>query len=250
MQSHDVAAVFRSLGYGFFVFKTKDSFLTRRNRFHNKVGTVMRKFHLYAITGEEFHLGRDLIEVMEEAILGGVDIIQLRDKTSSKREILAKAKALRELTRKHDVLFIVNDHIDVALAVDADGIHVGQDDLPLADARRIVGSDKIIGISTHHIEEARAAEAGGADYIGVGPIFPTKSKVDVVDPVTTAYIQQVAAEINIPFVAIGGIKLHNVEQVLDAGATSICMISEIVGADDVKGVCEQFTQILTEKGAL
>ncbi|TWI57826.1 thiamine phosphate synthase [Halalkalibacter nanhaiisediminis] len=208
----------------------------------------MREFQLYAITGEEFHPGRDLIEVMEEAILGGVDIIQLRDKTSSKREVLAKAKALRELTKKHDVLFIVNDHIDVALAVDADGIHVGQDDLPLEDARRIMGPDKIIGISTHKIEEAREAEAGGADYIGVGPIFPTKSKVDVVDPVTTAYIQQVAAEINIPFVAIGGIKLHNVLQVLDAGAKSVCMISEIVGANDVKGVCEEFKQILTAKG--
>ncbi|WP_332691089.1 thiamine phosphate synthase [Halalkalibacter lacteus] len=208
----------------------------------------MKEFKLYAITGEEFHQGRELIEVMEAAILGGVDIIQLRDKTSSKREVLRKAKALRELTEKHDVTFIVNDYIDVALAVDADGIHLGQDDLPLADARNILGQDKIIGISTHHIDEAREAEASGADYIGVGPIFHTNSKVDVVDPVTTEYIQQVAAEITIPFVAIGGIKLHNVDQVLEAGATRICMISEIVGAEDIKGVCEQFTKILAEKG--
>ncbi|GAE24778.1 thiamin-phosphate pyrophosphorylase [Halalkalibacter wakoensis JCM 9140] len=207
----------------------------------------MREFSLYAITGEAFHPERDLLEVMEEAILGGVDIIQLRDKTSSKRDVLQKAKALRELTKKHDVMFIVNDHIDVALAVDADGIHIGQDDLPLADARKIMGQDKIIGISTHQIEEAREAEAGGADYIGVGPIFHTNSKVDVVDPVTTNYIEQVVAEIKIPFVAIGGIKLHNVQQVIDAGATRICMISEIVGANDVKGVCEQFTSILSER---
>jgi thiamine-phosphate pyrophosphorylase len=206
----------------------------------------MKDFKLYAITGEEFHQGRDLIEVMEEAILGGVDIIQLRDKTSNKREVLRKAKALRELTKKHDVLFIVNDHIDVALTVDADGIHIGQDDLPLADARRIVG-DKIIGISTHKIEEAREAELGGADYIGVGPVFYTNSKVDVVDPVTTTYIEQVAAEINIPFVAIGGIKLDNVDQVLKVGAKRICMISEIVGAEDIKGICETFTDILLEK---
>ncbi|MDT8861718.1 thiamine phosphate synthase [Alkalihalobacillus sp. MEB130] len=207
----------------------------------------MRNFRLYAITGEEFHQGRDVVEVMEEAILGGVDIIQLRDKTSSKREVLKKARALRELTKKHDVLFIVNDHIDVALAVDADGIHVGQDDLPLADVRKIMGPEKIIGISTHKIEEAREAEAGGADYIGVGPIFHTNSKVDVVDPVTTTYIQQVVKEITIPFVAIGGIKLHNVDQVLDAGATRICMISEIVGADDITGVCQQFTRILQKQ---
>ncbi|MED1601230.1 thiamine phosphate synthase [Alkalihalophilus marmarensis] len=204
----------------------------------------MKDFKLYAITGEEFHQGRDLIEVMEEAILGGVDIIQLRDKKSKKIDVLKKAQVLRELTKKHDVTFIVNDHIDVALAVDADGIHVGQDDLPLAEARKVMGPDKIIGISTHKIEEARAAEAGGADYIGVGPIFETKSKEDVVDPVTTQYIQQVANEITIPFVAIGGIKLHNVDQVLAAGATRVCMISEIVGADDVKGTCEKFIEIL------
>ncbi|ADC50856.1 thiamine phosphate pyrophosphorylase [Alkalihalophilus pseudofirmus OF4] len=204
----------------------------------------MKDFKLYAITGEEFHQGRDLIEVMEEAILGGVDIIQLRDKKSKKIDVLKKAQALRELTKKHDVTFIVNDHIDVALAVDADGIHVGQDDLPLAEARKVMGPDKIIGISTHKIEEARAAEAGGADYIGVGPIFETKSKEDVVDPVTTQYIQQVANEIKIPFVAIGGIKLHNVDQVLAAGATRVCMISEIVGAEDVKGTCEKFIKIL------
>src|SRR6476620_235403 len=115
----------------------------------------MKDFRLYAITGEEFHPGKELVEVMEQAILGGVDIIQLRDKKSSKLEVLKKAQKLRELTKKYDVPFIVNDHIDVALAVEADGIHVGQDDLPLADVRKIVGPDMIIGISTHQIEEAK-----------------------------------------------------------------------------------------------
>lgn len=199
----------------------------------------MKDFRLYAITGEQFHLGRELIAVMEEAILGGVDIIQLRDKKSSKRDILQKAVALRELTRKHNVTFIVNDHIDVALAVGADGIHLGQDDLPLPAARKIVGN-MIIGISTHSIEEARLAEQAGADYIGVGPVFATKSKEDVVSPVTTSYVREVAGEIRIPFVAIGGIKLHNVDQVLEAGASRICAISEIVGSEDVRGTCESF----------
>jgi thiamine-phosphate pyrophosphorylase len=123
---------------------------------------VQLDFHLYAITGEQFHPDRDMITVMEEAILGGVDIIQLRDKKSSKQDVLKKAEALRKLTSKYGVTFIVNDHIDVALAVDADGIHLGQDDLPLAAARKIVGN-KIIGISTHKIEEARQAEKEGAD---------------------------------------------------------------------------------------
>jgi thiamine-phosphate pyrophosphorylase len=214
--------------------------------YKNRGEVEMKDFKLYAITGEQFHQGRDLIEVMEEAILGGVDIIQLRDKKSKKIDVLKKAQALRELTKKHGVTFIVNDHIDVALAVDADGIHVGQDDLPLKEARKVMGPDKIIGISTHKIEEAREAEKGGADYIGVGPIFETQSKEDVVDPVTTTYIQQVAEEITIPFVAIGGIKLHNVDQVLAAGAKRVCMISEIVGADDVRGTCETFVKILSK----
>lgn len=199
----------------------------------------MKPFKLYVITGEQFHPGRPMIDVMEEAIKGGCDIIQLRDKKSSRREVLAKAKALRELTLRYGVTFIVNDYIDIALAVDADGIHLGQDDLPLSDARKIVG-DKIIGISTHAIDEARQAERDGADYIGVGPVFPTKSKEDVVDPVTTSYVRQVAAEINIPFVAIGGIKLHNVDQVLEAGARRICAISEIVGSSDIQGTCRTF----------
>ncbi|MBD2864412.1 thiamine phosphate synthase [Paenibacillus oceani] len=208
----------------------------------------MKPFKLYAITGEEFHPGKPMIEVMEEAIKGGCDIIQLRDKKSPRREVLAKAKALRELTLRYGVTFIVNDYIDIALAVDADGIHLGQDDLPLADARKIVGG-KIIGISTHAIEEARQAERDGADYIGVGPIFPTKSKEDVVAPVTTSYVRQVAAEIAIPFVAIGGIKLHNVDQVLGAGARRICAISEIVGSPDIQGTCRSFLDKINSAAA-
>lgn len=204
----------------------------------------MKQFQLYVITGEEFHPDRNVVDVMEEAIQGGTDIIQLRDKTNSKKVVLEKAIKLRELTKKYNIPFIINDHIDVALAVDADGIHLGQDDLPLETARKIVGPDKIIGISTHRIEEAIAAEKGGADYIGAGPIFPTNSKSDVVDPVTTEYIKEVNAEISIPFVAIGGIKLHNVSDVLRAGAKRICVISEVVGSDDVKRTCESFQQAI------
>ncbi|MHA6484147.1 thiamine phosphate synthase [Paenibacillus sp. strain BS8-2] len=199
----------------------------------------MKDFRLYAITGEVFHPGRELVEVMEEAILGGVDIIQLRDKISDRDELLNKARALRDLTRKYNVTFIVNDYIDIALEVDADGVHLGQGDLPLAEARKLMG-DKIIGISTHAIEEALLAEQQGADYIGVGPVFPTATKADVVDPVTVSYVRQVADTIQIPFVAIGGIKLHNVDEVLAAGATRICAVSEIVGSQDVKGTCEAF----------
>ncbi|MDQ0114912.1 thiamine phosphate synthase [Paenibacillus harenae] len=205
----------------------------------------MRDFRLYAITGEQFHPNRDLIEVMEEAIVGGVDIIQLRDKTSGKPELLRKARALRELTRKHGVIFIVNDHIDVAMEVDADGVHLGQGDVSLPEARKLVG-EKIIGISTHALQEAWLAQQQGADYIGVGPVYRTATKADVVDPVGVSYVREVTQNIRIPFVAIGGIKLSNVDEVIAAGATRICAVSEIVGSSDVRGTCEAFLSKLNK----
>ncbi|WP_025028738.1 thiamine phosphate synthase [Caldalkalibacillus mannanilyticus] len=201
----------------------------------------MRDFHLYVITGEQFYPQQEYLAVIEEAILGGADIVQLREKNKTKKELLEMAKKLKELCSKYHVPFIVNDHIDIALAVDADGIHLGQDDLPLSEARRILGSEKIIGISTHAIEEAIEAERNGADYIGVGPIYETKSKVDVVDPVGLSYIKEVVSQTKIPFVAIGGIKLHNLDKVLEAGAQRICVISAIVGAENVKEAASQFS---------
>ncbi|WP_138493767.1 thiamine phosphate synthase [Paenibacillus pinistramenti] len=205
----------------------------------------MKDFRLYAITGEQFHPGRDMIEVMEEAILGGADIIQLRDKDAGREELLRKAKALRTLTRKHGVTFIVNDHVDIAMEADADGIHLGQGDMPLTAARRLVG-DKIIGISTHNIQEALLAQQQGADYIGVGPVYPTATKAEA-QPVTLAYVREAAARIRIPCVAIGGIKLSNVDAVLEAGVKRICAVSEIVGSSDVIGTCRAFIQKLEER---
>lgn len=202
----------------------------------------MKDFHLYVITGEQFHPGRSYLEVIEEAIQGGADIIQLREKNKTKKELLHMARALRELTRRYDVPLIINDHLDLALAVDADGVHLGQDDLPLVEARKILGPDKIIGISTHALEEALQAEKDGADYIGVGPVFPTKSKVDVVDPVGLSYVEEVAEHISIPFVAIGGIKLHNLDSVLASGARRIAVISAIVGAERVRETAAAFSQ--------
>jgi len=199
----------------------------------------LKDFRLYAITGEQFHPGREMLDVMEQAILGGVDIIQLRDKSGDLEQIRSKAEALRKLTAKYNVTFIVNDYIDIALEVDADGVHLGQGDIPLAEARNRMGN-KIIGISTHAIEEAIQAERDGADYIGVGPIYPTKTKVDVVAPVTISYIQEVVRRIKIPFVAIGGIKLNNVDEVISAGATRICAVSEIVGSHDIQHTCRSF----------
>ncbi|MEJ8305794.1 thiamine phosphate synthase [Saccharibacillus sacchari] len=206
----------------------------------------MKEFRLYAITGENFHPRRELTEVMEQAILGGADIIQFRDKHSGPEERLAKARALRELTRRYGVPLIINDHVQLALEVDADGIHLGQGDLSLTEARRIVGN-KIIGISTHAIEEALAAQKQGADYIGAGPVYATQTKLDAVAPVGLDYIREVSRRIRIPFVAIGGIKLHNADEVIEAGATRLCAISEIVGSEDPAGACRAFIDKLEQK---
>lgn len=200
----------------------------------------VRDFRLYVITGENFHPGRSLVDTMEQAILGGADMLQFRDKTSDKTALLRKAKELRRLTRRYGIPFIVNDHIDVALEAEADGVHLGQGDLSLSEARKLVGTGKIIGISTHAIGEARLAEEQGADYIGVGPVFATKTKADAVAPVTVSYVNEVARTIRIPWVAIGGIKLSNVDQVLKAGATRVCAVSEIVGSADVRAACEAY----------
>jgi len=200
-----------------------------------------KQFRLYVITGENYHPGKQVVEVMEQALLGGADIVQLRAKDAPKRDILAQAYALRELTRRYEVPLIINDHLDIAMAVDADGVHLGQEDLPLAEARRILGPNKIIGISTHSMEQGLAAEAGGADYIGVGPVFPTGTKPGRA-AVSTSYVTEAARQIRIPFVAIGGITLRNIDEVLLAGAQRICAVSAIVGSEDPAEVCRQLLQ--------
>ncbi|MBD3920052.1 thiamine phosphate synthase [Paenibacillus sp. PR3] len=196
-------------------------------------------FQLYVITGANYHPGRSIVDVVEQALIGGADIVQLRDKTASKQDIRENAHKLRQLTRRYGVPLIINDHIDIALEADADGVHLGQDDLSLAEARQLLGPDRIIGISTHSIEQGLAAQAGGADYIGVGPVYPTGTKPGRA-AVTTSYVQEAAAQIRIPFVAIGGITLGNVDTVIAAGANRVCAVSEIVGADDPAAVCRAF----------
>ena len=148
------------------------------------------------------------------------------------RQIYSECRKIRTLTRGHGVLFIVNDFVDIAMAVDADGVHVGQDDLPISEVKQLVG-DKIVGLSTHSPDQARQAVDGGADYIGVGPIFKTATKENVCDPVGLKYLEFAVENISIPFVAIGGIKEHNIHEVSRRGARTICLVTEIVGAEDI-----------------
>jgi thiamine-phosphate pyrophosphorylase len=198
---------------------------------------------IYGITAEKFSKGRDNVAVAKEMIAGGVAMIQYREKHDRKsfRDMYEECLAIRQLTRESKIPFIVNDYIELAMLVDADGVHVGQDDLPVAAVRQIVG-DKIIGLSTHGPDQARAAVEAGVTYIGAGPIFATRTKDDVCAPVGLDYLSYVINNIPLPPVAIGGIKLHNIDQVIERGARLICLVTEIVGADDIAGTVRRLKQ--------
>lgn len=198
---------------------------------------------LYVITAEENHPGRSVIDVMEQTLIGGADILQLRNKTGSRSEVLEQARALRVLTRRYGVPFIVNDYPDIALDADADGVHLGQGDMSVQEARALLGDDKIIGVSTHCLEHALQAERDGADYIGVGPVYPTATKPGKA-AVTTAYVSQAAKLVKIPFVAIGGITPRNAASVIAAGANRICAVSAIVLNEDPAGICRELLRLL------
>lgn len=187
---------------------------------------------IYGITSERHSLGRDNITVVKAMIDAGITLIQYREKEKSLLEKYRQCEAIRRITEDSGVTLIVNDHIDLALAVDADGVHVGQDDLPVPVVRKLVG-DRLVGLSTHSPEQARAAVEAGADYIGVGPIYATQTKVDVCDPVGLTYLDHVVRDEKIPFVAIGGIKIHNIAEVRSRGAETIALVTEIVGAEDI-----------------
>jgi len=192
------------------------------------------KYDLYAVIGSEFCRDKTLEGMVMKAIVGGVDVIQLREKNAKAVEYIKTARKIGELTRWADAGFIVNDRVDVALAVDADGVHLGQGDLPIEIARRILGPDKIIGISVQTLSQALEARDAGADYLGVGPVFSTSSKDDTVPPIGIPVLKQICREANIPVVAIGGINSNNVKEVLGAGANGVAVISAIFSTDDVK----------------
>jgi thiamine-phosphate pyrophosphorylase len=198
-------------------------------------------FGLYVVLGSEFSCGRDFGEVAEKAIAGGTGAIQLRDKCMEKRELLSWAYRLRKLTRERNVTFIINDHIDIALAVDADGVHLGQNDFPIPEARSILGPHKIIGASTHSLEQAQRAVAEGASYFNIGPIFATGTKKTSVAPVGPDLITLITNVIQHPFTVMGGIKLHNVDEVLKRGARRIAVVTAVVGEPDITAAARAFT---------
>ncbi len=187
--------------------------------------------------------GRSHIDVASQAIQGGAKTIQLRDKLQSKRELLLIAQQLKNLCAGHDVLFIVNDYLDLALATDADGLHLGQNDLPTAVARKLLPIDKILGCSTTTVNQAINAESEGADYIAVGSIYPTTSK-EAVEIVGLDRLRQIRQAVTLPLIAIGGIAKDNVAEVMAAGADSVAVISAIVQAKDVEEAAREIAETL------
>jgi thiamine-phosphate pyrophosphorylase len=203
------------------------------------------RWRLYVITDERLGRGRSHLQIAEAAIRGGADVVQLRDKTASSRRLYDIALRLRQLTREAKVPFVVNDRLDVALAADADGVHIGREDLPASVVRRILGPGKILGVSAETVEEAVTAEKDGADYLGVGPVFEARgTKADAGAPLGLDLIARIRRECRLPIVAIGGINAENARLVRDAGATAAAVISAVSSADDVAQAASRLKLVL------
>lgn len=196
---------------------------------------------IYGITGDNFSNGRSNYFCVEEMIKGGIKIVQYRAKTKDTREKVKEAREIRELCRKNGVIFIVNDNVDIALLVDADGVHIGQEDMHPDDVRKLIGDNKIIGLSTHSEKQGMEAYKNpNVDYIGVGPIFPTTTKDTT--PVGLGYLEYAVKNLDLPLVAIGGIKAHNIDAIIAKGAQRVCLVSEIVGADSISDMARNLQE--------
>lgn len=204
-------------------------------------------YRLYLVTDSNLIGERDFFHCIEEAILGGVTMVQLREKNISSMEFYKKAQKLKALTEKYHVPLIINDRLDIALSIDADGLHIGQDDLPLAVARRIFGDNKIIGVSVSNIEEAKEAEAGGADYLGVGAMFPTDTKKDA-RHVSLDELRRIKSAVKIPVIAIGGLNESNTPKTIDTGIDGIAIVSAILGKPDIRKTSKTFLELAVKRG--
>jgi thiamine-phosphate pyrophosphorylase len=201
---------------------------------------------LYCFSPGNLCGNRDPLEIVEKELKGGADVIQLREKHRPKKEIIEIGFYIKALTSKYNALFIVNDDLDVALILDADGLHLGQEDIPIEYARSFM-KDKLIGISTHSLEQAKDAIKRGADYIGFGPIFETSTKEKKEKVVGLEALRKLSSFCPIPYVAIGGIGLNNINTVLSYGCKRVAIISDIINSPDIEKRCKQIKEILSQK---
>jgi len=201
---------------------------------------------LYAIIDTAALRGRSHMEAAAGAIRGGAKVIQLRDKEHDKKELLSIAEGLKKLCLEHNILFIVNDSLEIALASDADGLHIGEEDLPAAVARSLLPIDKILGCSARTVETAQVAKDAGADYIGVGAMYPTSTK-EAAEVVGTERLKEIRKAVDLPIVAIGGINKDNAGKVMKAGACAVAVINALLGADDIKNAARQLVEAIEGK---
>ena len=196
---------------------------------------------LYLVTDKSDDVEK-FLNTIEEAIKGGVTVVQIREKTADTLDFYNLALKVKEITTKYNVPLIINDRVDIALAIDADGVHVGQSDMPCDVTRRLIGKDKILGVSAATVDEAQKAEKDGADYIGTGAVFPTATKDDA-PSVTKEELKEVVDSIEIPVVAIGGINLKNAHELTDTGIAGLSVVSAIISADNPKKASQELLNI-------
>jgi thiamine-phosphate pyrophosphorylase len=208
-------------------------------------------YSLYLVTDRGLAGGRPIPDIVRAAVAGGVTCVQLREKHGSTRDFLTEARQVQVVLRGTGVPLIINDRLDVALAAGADGVHVGQQDMPLADVRRLGPAHWVVGVSAETVEDALRAEREGADYIGVSPVFATPTKPDAAPPLGMAGLRQIRAAVDIPLVAIGGIHVGNAGDVIRAGADGIAVVSAIMAAADPRGAASNLRQaIAAARGAM
>lgn len=193
---------------------------------------AFRNIDLYPVIGERFCAGRPSVEVLKGVIAGGARIVQFREKDLPEREIFKRAEEYRRITADAGVLLVINDRVDIALTVDADGVHLGQDDIPVEAARRIA-PDLLLGVSTHSLEQALAAQEGGADYVNIGPIFPTSTKQGLHHFLGPEAVNAIGGKIELPYTVMGGIKGSNLDEVLRRGARRVALVTAVTQAPDV-----------------
>ena len=194
-------------------------------------------YKLYLVTDRDVLKGRDLGKAVEDSILGGATIVQLREKDVTSREFYAIATKIKAITDKYNVPLIINDRLDIALAVGAFGVHIGQSDMPCIIARQVLGKDKIIGVSVHTLEEALEAEKDGADYLGCGAVFSTSTKKDATN-VSYDQLKEIKSRVKIPVVAIGGINEKNLAQLKETNIDGVAIVSAILGKENIKEATE------------
>ena len=199
-------------------------------------------YSVYLVTDSRDKTEEEFLAIIEEAIEGGTSIVQLREKTASTKDFYELALKVKEITSRYDVPLLINDRIDIALAIDSEGVHIGQDDMPADIARAIIGDEKILGVSASTVDEAVKAQKDGADYIGSGAVFPTSTKDDA-DSVSKDELKEIVNSIDIPVVAIGGITLENAQELKDTGISGFSVVSAIMSAKDPQEASEKLKEI-------